>query len=116
MIEYYEPHKKIWIKIIASVLVVTFLWYDIAWAGDLFYMSPRPSVVPKESIPTIDGSLGKKTETEEEKDREVTNYDLLYYNKRRSAAGSPLPSDKEKKPTPKFSPRFRPGEAGKTRR
>ena len=38
MIDYYAPHRKILKKVIASLLVVSFLWYDIAWAGDLFSM------------------------------------------------------------------------------
>ena len=37
MIEYYSPHKRFWIKLIAAILVVAFVWYDIAWAGDLYY-------------------------------------------------------------------------------
>ena len=39
MIDYYEnPHKKIVLKVIASLMVITFIWYDVAWAGDLFYL------------------------------------------------------------------------------
>ena len=40
MIEYYSPHKRIFLKAIAILVVVSFIWYDIAWAADLLYYNP----------------------------------------------------------------------------
>ena len=97
MIEYYSPHKKIWLKVIASVLVVTFLWQDIAGAADLYSYTPadisnlfQKKLSPKELSKLID----------------ITNYDQLYYNKRQSAADKLLPPGRESESSQKFSPGY----------
>ena len=78
MIEYYSPHKKILLKTIASLLVVSFVWYDIARAADLFYATyPKPAAAPTEKI--------------------VTNYDLLSGdNRTKIGVQKLLPSTREK--------------------
>ncbi|MBU0605409.1 MAG: hypothetical protein KKH77_03885, partial [Candidatus Omnitrophica bacterium] len=89
MIEYYGS-KKLSTKVIASLLVVSFLWYDIAWAGDLFYYNIEPnkvSVVPQ--IPA-----------------EVTHYDLLSSNKNKSVAPGLLPTSQDKEQSNKFAPAY----------
>ena len=89
MIEYYSPHKKIWIKTIASLLVVTFIWYDIAWAGDLFYMTARPAGSVVQNMP-----------------KEVTNYDQLSYDQKESIARKLMPTSQEAEQTGKFAPGY----------
>ncbi|MFA5146585.1 MAG: hypothetical protein WC515_04350, partial [Candidatus Omnitrophota bacterium] len=112
MIEYYSPHKKIWLKLIAGTLIVTFVWYDIAWAGDLFYY-PRPIPVATAAPAVTGGKMAptsavpdEKVASGKEKEREVTNYDLLYYDKRKSAAEKLLPTYQEKEQSQKFAPGY----------
>ena len=89
MIEYYGS-KKISTKVIASLLVVSFLWYDIAWAGDLFYYNIAPNRADVASqIPA-----------------EVTHYDLLSGNKNKSVAPGLLPTSQEKEQSNKFAPAY----------
>ena len=95
MIEFRDPKKRFWLKTIASFLVVTFVWYDIAWAGDLFYAYGRPVSASADThkIP-------------EPKVTQVTNYDLLEYNKKQSPAEKLLPSNREREQTNSFSPGY----------
>ncbi|MBI5124275.1 MAG: hypothetical protein HZA72_02520, partial [Candidatus Omnitrophica bacterium] len=91
MIEYQiNPTKHLILKIIAVVLVVAFVWYDISWAGDLFYHN---NLSPKQ-VNNIDNK----------KVQEVTNYDMLSYDKRKSGAEELLPTGQEKEQSQKFSP------------
>ncbi|MCX5678587.1 MAG: hypothetical protein NTY76_05700 [Candidatus Omnitrophica bacterium] len=89
MIEYYG-NKKLWMKAIAVLLVVSFVWYDIAWAGDLFYynIAPKSPVVPVKNL--VD----------------VTNYDLLSNNKSKSIVPGLLPTNQEKEESNKFAPAY----------
>ncbi|MDD5496291.1 MAG: hypothetical protein PHP46_04220, partial [Candidatus Omnitrophica bacterium] len=95
MIDYYPGgHRRFLLKVIAAIMIVTFVWYDIAWAGDLFSFHPMPISTAKEKIDI-------------EKDaQDVTNYDLLYYNKRKSAADKLLPTGKEKEQSQQFAPGY----------
>ncbi|MFH0763910.1 MAG: hypothetical protein V1927_02775, partial [Candidatus Omnitrophota bacterium] len=96
MIEYYSPHKKFWLKSIAVLLVISFVWYDIAWAGDLFYMAPRP--ISASEVKKIGGDMGGE--------KEVTNYDLISYDKKQSIASKLLPSNKEREQSNAFAPAY----------
>ena len=73
MIDYYSPHRRIWKKVIASFLVVTFLWYDIAWAGDLFYSGYQPAAA--HSVPQGAAASAKTSVTIDKSsvDSEATN-------------------------------------------
>ena len=90
MIEYRDPKKNIWLKAITWFLVVTFLWYDIAWAGDLFYISNSFAA----------------TDTSTPKSSPIINYDLLGYNKHNSSSNSLLPTSQEKEESNAFSPAY----------
>ncbi len=106
MIDYYCTEKRIWVRIIAAILVMTFLWYDISWAGDFFYARLTPysgavNVIPKEganykNFKDIVKEESKKLETN------VTNYDELYYNQKKSGVEGLLPSVNEKETDNKF--------------
>ncbi|MDD5496542.1 MAG: hypothetical protein PHP46_05530, partial [Candidatus Omnitrophica bacterium] len=95
MIDYYPGgHRRFLLKVIAAIMIVTFVWYDIAWAGDLFYFHPVPANSAKGRL-DIEKSV-----------QDVTNYDLLYYNKRKSAADKLLPTGKEKEQSQEFAPGY----------
>ena len=86
MIEYQTNTKKrLILKIVSAILVVTFVWYDIAWAGDLYYYNLAHTAVD---------NLHSK---------EVTNYDLLSSNKRKSSMEDLLPTGQDKDQSNKFS-------------
>ena len=96
MIEFRDPKKKLWLKAIASFLVVTFVWYDIAWAGDLFYTYGKP-------IPSaVDGPQ----KIPEPKVSKVTNHDLLDDNKKQSVAEKLLPTNREREITLRLEANF----------
>ncbi|MFA6142989.1 MAG: hypothetical protein WC738_06845, partial [Candidatus Omnitrophota bacterium] len=95
MIEYYDPHKRFWLRAIACLLVVSFLWYDIAWAGDLFYMAPKATA-------TVAVDAAGKAASE----KEVTNYDLISYDKRQSVINKLLPSNKDREQSNSFAPAY----------
>ncbi|MDO8525796.1 MAG: hypothetical protein Q7S07_04845, partial [Candidatus Omnitrophota bacterium] len=46
MIELRDPKKRLLLRMIAGFLAVTFLWYDIAWAGD-FLNNDKESILKK---------------------------------------------------------------------
>ncbi|MDD5422831.1 MAG: hypothetical protein PHT32_05370, partial [Candidatus Omnitrophica bacterium] len=98
MIEYYDPHKRIWLKVIASALVVTFVWYDIAWAGDMLSGIVKPAAV---------SAAGHARFLPEE---EVINYasytDSLAYNKRASGIDKLLPSSQDSAQSGVFAPSY----------
>ena len=123
MIEYYSPQKRIVLKTIASVLVLSFIWYDIAWAGDLFYSTGGPAnntIVQNIAKPALDkkiqlsaselekSKLGKSEKTAPSKEasskKEITNYDYLAYNRDLSAAEKLMPSNQEVEQTNNFAP------------
>ena len=90
MIEFRDPKKRLWLKAIAWFLVVTFVWYDIAWAGDLFYRyGGRPAQAALDT--------NKK---------EVTNYDVLDYSRKQSIAEKLLPSNRDREATGSFAPGY----------
>ena len=84
MIEYYGC-KKIWLKAMAVFLIISFVWYDIAWAGDLFYM---PSINKTQFAQTAQTA---QIAHESGDDKTVTNYDLMDRGKKGSTQGSLLP-------------------------
>lgn len=45
MIRYHLSKTRSISRAIALVMAATFVWYDIAWAGDLFYISPKTPVM-----------------------------------------------------------------------
>ncbi|MDD5428364.1 MAG: hypothetical protein PHI58_03890, partial [Candidatus Omnitrophica bacterium] len=93
MIELRDPKKRIWLKVIASFLVVTFVWYDIAWSADLFYTFGKPAVESVQNLP-------------QPKETKVTNYDVLEYNKKQSAAQALLPTTRDREQTGSFAPGY----------
>ncbi|MDP2929570.1 MAG: hypothetical protein Q8O01_05880, partial [Candidatus Omnitrophota bacterium] len=96
MIEYQTNTKKrLILKIISAILVVTFVWYDIAWAGDLYYYNLAHTAV---SNPPL---------------KEVTNYDLLSPDKRKSDMEDLLPTGQDKDQSNKFSPGYIQEQQGK---
>ena len=100
MIEYQEPHssKRIYIKIIAWIVLVVFGWNQITYAaGDLFYFKPT-------SQPSLRGGADKAIPKDEE--IEVTNYDLFHYKQKESGIRKLLPSAKEQEQTSGFSPNY----------
>ncbi|MCM8790748.1 MAG: hypothetical protein NC938_03500 [Candidatus Omnitrophica bacterium] len=96
-------------KSVATVLVVMFVWYDIAWAGDMFYFQdPYKNILAhteaydnQSSIPQA--KLGPENSSRSE---EVTNYDSLYYKRRESTAEKLLPSPRDKEQSYKFAPGY----------
>jgi len=102
MIEYYSPHKRIILKAIAMLIVVSFVWYDIAWAGDLFYYN----IVPK-AVDNLSGNvLPKKLSGDPGGKKEVTNYDLLDSRKREDGRQSLMPSYREQEQSNNFNPAY----------
>ncbi|MBN1527361.1 MAG: hypothetical protein JW919_07255, partial [Candidatus Omnitrophica bacterium] len=106
MIDYYtDPRKRIWVKTISLFIVISFLWYDITWAGgDLFYSYTAPK--PAQTSGSIPERLPPIAEKKGSKEVEVTNYDLLSYKERKSVVDSLLPSRQEKQQSWSFSPAF----------
>ncbi|MFA6321402.1 MAG: hypothetical protein WCY36_06060, partial [Candidatus Omnitrophota bacterium] len=93
MIEWREPNNRIWLKAIASLLVITFLWYDIAWSADLFYTFGKPAAESTQRLPPP-------------KDSNVTNYDVLNYNQKQSIAQKLLPSNRDRAQSGSFAPGY----------
>ncbi|MEI6863328.1 MAG: hypothetical protein WCK38_02910, partial [Candidatus Omnitrophota bacterium] len=104
IIEYYSPHKKIIVKAIAMLVVVSFLWYDIAWAADLFYYVP-PKVVDTNSASNLPKDLSKDL-PKDSVVKEVTNYDLLDSMKGKGGFSATLPSQRDKAQSSKFAPGY----------
>ena len=96
MIEFRDPKKRLWLKAIASFLVVTFVWYDIAWAGDLFYTYGKP----------IPYAVAGPQKMPEPKVSKVTNHDLLDDNRKQSVAEKLLPTNREREITGSFAPSY----------
>src|SRR3989338_10874464 len=89
MIDYQiNPHKRLILKIVAALVVVAFIWHDIAWAGDIYYYNLAHNGAANNALPTaLKEKDGKK---------EVANYDLLQYHKRRAGTEELLPTGEEK--------------------
>ncbi|MFH1996350.1 MAG: hypothetical protein ABIJ27_05045, partial [Candidatus Omnitrophota bacterium] len=111
MIEFYSPRKRVWVKAVAIILTMSFLWYDVAMSADLFYYSavgrsaaPRP--ISPEDHPLPEDSEAHDPTVSEELEYEVTNYDLLYYKRRKSIAEKLLPSKHEVDQQNRFSPAY----------
>ena len=81
-----NPTKHLILKTIAAVLIVAFVWYDISWAGDLYYYNLS------HNMPDVK--------------KEVTNYDLLSYDKKESVARKLLPTGEDAEQSQKFAPGY----------
>ncbi|MFA5144366.1 MAG: hypothetical protein WC522_09460, partial [Candidatus Omnitrophota bacterium] len=95
MIEFRDPKKKLWLKAIACFLVVTFIWYDIAWAGDLFYTFGNPPAAGVHNLPHPKSDPSK-----------VTNYDVLDYKRKESVTSKLLPANRDREQTGSFAPGY----------
>ncbi|MEE9500340.1 MAG: hypothetical protein V3V42_03485, partial [Candidatus Omnitrophota bacterium] len=97
MIEYQEPHsnKRIYIKIIAWVVLFVFTWNQIAYSGDLFSFRPAPITAVQDGLRQV-----------KDKEVEVTNYDLFNYKKKASGIQKILPSREEQEQSGTFAPDY----------
>jgi len=129
MIDCQEKHstKRNIIRIISWILLFTFSWNQIAYAGDFLSFKPAAPLTPRlealketgELIPgeEIDSelptTLPQKDQDEaityfkeryDEEEAEITNYDIFNYRKGRSGIDGLLPSPQEQESTGTFAP------------
>ena len=102
MIEYQiNPTKRLILKTVAILLTVTFVWYDISWAADLSYSSLGYTY---QRAPASD--LGKNPDKGSKQAKEITNYDLLSSEMKKSGARKFLPSGPESDQSQQFAPGY----------
>ena len=92
MIEYQiNPAKRLIFRIVALVLIAAFLWYDISWAGDLFYYNSFSHTEHDRNLQSA---------------REVTNREISSSDRRKSGLGSVMPSSKDREQSSTFAPGY----------
>ncbi|MFC1480418.1 hypothetical protein ACFL5Y_03110, partial [Candidatus Omnitrophota bacterium] len=93
-----NPRKRIWLKVISFFVAFVFLFQQIAFSADLAYLRPAP-------VSTHQGQI-KEALFSGEDEIEVTNYDLLSYQRNEGLAGKLLPEAKEQEQTASYAPAY----------
>ena len=96
-----NPAKRLIFKTVAVLLIAAFVWYDISWAGDLYYNN-LGHTAPLGTIP----AAGLNPHTNLKPTKEVTNYDQLSYDKKDSGVGKLLPTGEDSEQAQKFAPGY----------